>query len=277
MPALHAASTPLRDMPTLPSSPTEKHGFGSGRARAPQLVGTLLALLLLLGGQEVGVAAASPGGDPAPTERALGLAPAGAVKPTQDDASSSGKPSADPSDPFTRGAELRELAQALRVGGNPVEALEPAMEAEALLSQALRLARTAADSLAVTLELAEARNQLGLNLWILSRFQEAVQFLEEARILWLPLDYAEGLGRVHNNLGVVYYQWGSYDLALESFLEALPYRETQADTAGMARVLSNIGLVRLDWRQFDEAEEALEQAAALADATGEPGVRAYAW
>lgn len=182
-----------------------------------------------------------------------------------------------PSNLLARGAHLREVARGLRIDGRPDEALGPATEAAKFLDQALAVAPSAADSLTVSWELAEALNQLGLNRWILSRFQDAVHSLEEARSLWRTLDHAEGLGRVHNNLGVVHYQWGNYDLALEAFLEALPYREAEADTAGMARVLSNVGIVHLDWGQYEAASQALERAVTLADASGNPSVRGYAW
>lgn len=204
--------------------------------------------------------------------------PAYGTRPVAGAAASTGSSSYPmlPGDPLREGVARREEARALWGRDRPEEGLARALEAVEFLEEAHAAAEHAADSVAVLRELAEARNMVGLLSWALARYEAAAGSYEIARSLWVELNDPEGLGRVYNNLGATYYQWGYYDLALESFLSAFAFREARADTAGMARVLANVGLVRLDWEQVDDAEKALRQSVDLAETTSDPVLRSYA-
>jgi tetratricopeptide (TPR) repeat protein len=128
----------------------------------------------------------------------------------------------------------------------------------------------------VLAETAEMRLQRGMTYWALAEYENALVDLEESRRIWTGLGDVRSIGRAWNNLGVVHYQRGNYELALEAYLQSLQFRQDAGDGQGEAIVLANIGLAYHDWGQHQTARDAVARSIALADARAEPWVRGYA-
>jgi len=127
----------------------------------------------------------------------------------------------------------------------------------------------------VLAEEAEARLQRGMTSWALAEYENALVDLEESRRIWTELGDQRSIGRAWNNLGVVHYQRGNYELALEAYLQSLEFRQLAGDGQGEAIVRANIGLTYHDWGQHETARDAVRRSIVLADAHAEPWVRGY--
>ncbi|CAN5704187.1 hypothetical protein BH23GEM11_BH23GEM11_17080 [soil metagenome] len=125
-------------------------------------------------------------------------------------------------------------------------------------------------------EEAEVRLQRGMTSWALAEYENALVDLEAARRIWTELGDARSIGRAWNNLGVVHYQRGNYELAMEAYLQSLRFRQDTGDRQGEAIVRANIGLTYQDWGQHEAARYAVARSIELADAHAEPWVRGYA-
>ncbi len=67
------------------------------------------------------------------------------------------------------------------------------------------------------------------------------------------LNYKPGLANANNNIGLFYYDIGSYRESLKYFLTSLSFYEELKDLNGTAMVLSNIGNIYTDNGNFDTA------------------------
>jgi class 3 adenylate cyclase/Tfp pilus assembly protein PilF len=61
------------------------------------------------------------------------------------------------------------------------------------------------------------------------------------------------MGRINNNIGVIYHEQGNYEIALEYFNRALGLFEQAGEKRGMASSLNNIGDLYASQEKFDEA------------------------
>ena len=81
-----------------------------------------------------------------------------------------------------------------------------------------------------------------LSLWRVSRWQEALQKLEQALILYREIGDRHGEGRTLTGLGAITDNLGQYPQALEYYEQALVIRQEIGDRSGEGVTLNNIGL-----------------------------------
>lgn len=73
-----------------------------------------------------------------------------------------------------------------------------------------------------------------------------------------------GAAAILNNMGVIRYQAGNYEGALEDYLRSLEVRRARGNHRGAALVLNNMGRLYKDWGQIEEAEASFQEGLILA-------------
>lgn len=137
-------------------------------------------------------------------------------------------------------------------------------EAEALLSEAVDLQRTAGTGLGGAAALASALDQLGRCHWEQDDYDAAEPLLLEA------LEMARGLGDetllrdVRNSVGLLYWRRARYEEAAELLRQNLQSLEAAgAEPATIARVLNNLAEVLKGLGRLEEAESMLRRSLEL--------------
>lgn len=104
-------------------------------------------------------------------------------------------------------------------------------------------------------EVADALRHIGVVYWQLGSFNMAMDFLQESNIIFQREGDQPGIARTFSNIGLVYYEQGHYERALENYFQALRILENIGDNTVLAAVLNNIGLVYQNQRDFNLAED----------------------
>ena len=89
----------------------------------------------------------------------------------------------------------------------------------------------------------ESLNDLGLVLWQLGEFTEAIQRLSEALNIWQKLGHRYGQAATLSNLGILHRETGSYQKSRAYYRQALAIIISLHDRAHEAYVWSNLGVV----------------------------------
>lgn len=63
-------------------------------------------------------------------------------------------------------------------------------------------------------------------------------------------EYARGLGDAHNLRGILYFNWGIYDMALRDFSDAMHAFALCNDYGGLSRALNNLGVLASTIKQY---------------------------
>lgn len=100
--------------------------------------------------------------------------------------------------------------------------------------------------------IAEYSCKLGLMSWRCHRYAEAEQFYNIAVEKYAALKDTSALASLDNKIGLLYYYRGIYDVALDHYYNAMKYYENQKTVMG-PYVLNNIGLVYLELDSIDLA------------------------
>lgn len=85
---------------------------------------------------------------------------------------------------------------------------------------------------------------------------------------------AESLGNdkivcdMKNNLGNIYLYWGSYEKALELYLESLAISKRNNDSISQSKTLNNIGIIYYDWGDMEQSLDYYMQSFRLDSAMG---------
>ena len=111
---------------------------------------------------------------------------------------------------------------------------------------------------------APARNQalmdIGVALYYLGDYRNALRRYEEAFLIAENMDDPAKTGHALNNIGVLYYVWGEHDLAVEYYLRALSLRLEAGDIGGSASCYNNIAGVHHSAKRWRLAQENYERA-----------------
>ncbi|MBW6497336.1 MAG: tetratricopeptide repeat-containing sensor histidine kinase [Bacteroidales bacterium] len=90
---------------------------------------------------------------------------------------------------------------------------------------------------------ADALRHIGVVYWQLGNFNMAMDFLQESNIMFQREGDQVGTARTFSNIGLVFWEQGHYEKALENYFQALRILENIEDQSVIAPVLNNIGLV----------------------------------
>jgi len=108
--------------------------------------------------------------------------------------------------------------------------------------------------------MAMATNAIGINLWEMSRYQEAEEKFMTALSIYDELQDHRGVATVMNNLGLMLYNTGDLQGALKAFDDAKAAEEKLSSNFITGTLFNNIGTVRMALGDLDMAEYCFEQA-----------------
>ncbi len=100
---------------------------------------------------------------------------------------------------------------------------------------------------------------------VLSNYEEAVDCAREARTFFEMEDDRDGLMRLHNIIGILYYYNGLYELALDNFNRCYILAETLNNKELMMASLNNLGEVKKHAGDIVEARLTYETGLAMAE------------
>ena len=93
--------------------------------------------------------------------------------------------------------------------------------------------------------------------------EKGLEYGLSALKLAIKLNYKNGIGYAHNNIGLNYWRMGVYDLTLENYFKALDIFETLKNSSGLATTNNNIGLIYFAHSQYEKAIVYLEKSIEL--------------
>ncbi len=163
-------------------------------------------------------------------------------------------------------APARDRAEAFLRLGVALGSSGDFRKAEGPLKQALALA----DSIGDTTIVATAADSLAHGISSLGRVPEAQSHFETARRAWTSLRNDYRLALTLNNLGVLYYWQGEYELSLKVLSEALANAQVSGNTRLQAFAMLSLGDVKRDQGRHSEALELYNDALEMVRALGEP-------
>lgn len=105
------------------------------------------------------------------------------------------------------------------------------------------------------LQVAEALRHIGVVYWQLGSFNMAMDFLQESNLIFKREGDHIGIARTYSNIGLVFWEQGHQEKALENYFQALRILEDKGDRTVLAPVLNNIGLVYQSQKDYELAED----------------------
>jgi predicted ATPase/class 3 adenylate cyclase len=162
-------------------------------------------------------------------------------------------------------------SRALRTAGVLADMQDEHKEAEALLREALGLAREHGTSRDVALVL----SVLGVVCERSGAYGEAEECYEESMILFETLGAERSKATVLLNLGALAHVRNDLALARRYYAEALALRRALGDRHGVAMCLTNLGQVELMSGHYDEAACSIAESLTLAEDFGDTRLIAY--
>lgn len=73
--------------------------------------------------------------------------------------------------------------------------------------------------------------------------EQALQISRHTLEMSQRTGYLKGIAESHNNMGIVYFHWGMYEIAMTSFYEAARNYLNARDIEGLSKALNNLGVV----------------------------------
>lgn len=118
--------------------------------------------------------------------------------------------------------------------------------------------------------LVKDRRQIGLALLALGtirydrkQFKEAITLIERAQLELASVGDGNGLGDVHNNLGLIYRKQQLYNQAASNFNKALVYFESTGNREKIAAVYHNVGTVFKQQKRYANALNYLNRSVSI--------------
>lgn len=112
-----------------------------------------------------------------------------------------------------------------------------------------------AEGAGTQMQVAEALRHIGVVYWQLGSFNMAMDFLQESNLIFQKEGDPIGIARTYSNIGLVFWEQGHSEKALENYFQALRILEDIGEKAVLAPVLNNIGLVYRDQKDYQLAED----------------------
>jgi len=112
--------------------------------------------------------------------------------------------------------------------------------------------------------LATFTRNLGVAYYMMSRFDMAEEYLNEALKMAQVIDNEALEGRIYGALGNIYNRQSQYTVAIDNYLKALSIYEKSDDKLQTGRVCSNIGVLYQKLLNFDQALKYFERAQEIA-------------
>lgn len=102
--------------------------------------------------------------------------------------------------------------------------------------------------------IADATSNTGVIYWQTGNFDMAMDYHLDANRIYTNIQDEAGIAKSFSNIGVIFSDQSHYDKALEYFFKALILQEQNNNTRGMAVLLNNIGMVYEHQKSYELAE-----------------------
>ena len=114
--------------------------------------------------------------------------------------------------------------------------------------------------------LVNSLNDLATSFAVKSEFDSSLTFFNQAKAEAKGLSNQKLKAMVQNNIGLVYWNQGKLDAAVEAYdLALIEYGQLTSKTIDMANVYNNLGLIHNDRGDFDEAVKSFRSAISIFD------------
>ncbi len=138
--------------------------------------------------------------------------------------------------------------------------------------KSLEYAKTAlsiAEKLNEKEKIATALSYIGVIYWQMGSFSMALDYHLEALDIYSDINDPIGIARSNTNFGIIFSDQGYYDKAMEYFFKALRGYEKNEHQPGMAAVLNNLGMIAQYQGDYELAEEYHMQSLAIKKEAGD--------
>ena len=115
------------------------------------------------------------------------------------------------------------------------------------------------------------KRNLGVAYYMASRFDIALDYLNEALLLSQETGNEVLEARIYGALGNLYNRQSLYTMASEYYLKSLPLYEKHDEQLQIGRLCSNMGILYQKLRNFEQAVKYFERAEQIANETGDKG------
>jgi tetratricopeptide (TPR) repeat protein len=126
-------------------------------------------------------------------------------------------------------------------------------------------------------KVADALSGIGVIYWQMGNFNMALDTHLEALDIYSGVEDETGIARSNTNIGIIFLDKGYYDKAVEYFYQALLIYERKDNSAGMAVVLNNLGMISEYQKDFDLAEKYHLQSLELKQKSGDVKGMAFSY
>jgi signal transduction histidine kinase/Flp pilus assembly protein TadD len=126
-------------------------------------------------------------------------------------------------------------------------------------------------------KIADAYSHIGVIYWQMGSFRMALDYHMQALGLFSELQDETGIARSNTNIGIIFTDQGYYEKAMEYFYRALLLYEKNDHSTGMAILLNNLGLLSEYQNEYDLAEKYHLQSLEIKERTGDIKGIAYSY
>jgi len=117
--------------------------------------------------------------------------------------------------------------------------------------------------------LATSINLRGLSSMRMSKFNDALLFFEDSRVIREGLADSSGVAQVLINMGIVFRTISLYEQSVENLQKAIPYFEKTFNQNGLALAYDNLGTTFLKMGKYPEAIERFQSALQISQETND--------
>ena len=96
-------------------------------------------------------------------------------------------------------------------------------------------------------------NHLSHEFYLISNYEQALNYAQEAKELALKLNFEKGLGILYNTIGDIYWYKGNFTLSADNYFNALKIFEKLNDEIRLADCNRNVGWVYFEQRNYEKA------------------------
>lgn len=127
----------------------------------------------------------------------------------------------------------------------------------------------ALEKIAFNKAMSKALNSLGIIYYNKGVYDKAINFYVRSLKIREIIDDKKGIAATLNNLGIVYQDQAEYDTAIVYYTKSLKLNEEIGDKKGQANCLSNMGRIFFDQNELDKAIDYQEQSLKLRQSIGD--------
>ncbi len=125
--------------------------------------------------------------------------------------------------------------------------------------------------------IADALSHIGVIYWQMGSFNMALDYHLEANSIYTQIQNTVGIARSFTNIGIIFADQSHYEKSLDYYFKALTLYEENDNSSGMAAVLNNIGMVYESQGDYELAERYHLRSLELKERLGDDKGMAYSY